>query len=83
MPAHYAVAGLSTGAYKATDKANVEQGARLVERCVMARLRKRRFTLLGSLSDAIDEPPVTERAPAFGGQRHKDQIPIDILPYSW
>lgn len=55
MASHYGVAVLPARAYKARDKAKAEQGVLLVERWVMARLRKRRFTSLGALNEAIDE----------------------------
>ena len=55
MAAHYGVAILPARAYRPRDKAKAEQGVLLVERWVMARLRKRRFTSLGELNEAIAE----------------------------
>ena len=42
-------------AYRPRDKAKAESGVLLVERWVVARLRKRRFSSLGALNDTIDE----------------------------
>jgi transposase len=55
MAAHYGVAILPGRPYKARDKAKAEVGVLLVERWVVARLRKQRFTSLGELNAAITE----------------------------
>ncbi len=55
MAAHYGVAVLPARAYKPRDKPKAEIGVLLVERWVLARLRKRRFTSLGEANEAISE----------------------------
>lgn len=53
MAAHYSVAILPARAYRPKDKPKAEIGVLLVERWVLARLRKCRFTSLGEANEAI------------------------------
>lgn len=53
MAAHYGVAVVPARVRKPRDKAKVESGVLLVERWIMAALRKRRFQSLAELNDAI------------------------------
>ena len=53
MAAHYGVAVVPARARKPRDKAKVESGVLLVERWIMAALRKRRFLCLGEVNQAI------------------------------
>ena len=55
MAQHYGVAIIPARPYKPRDKAKVEAGVQLVERWIIARLRKQRFTSLGQLNEAIGE----------------------------
>jgi transposase len=55
MAAHYGVAIIPARPYKPRDKAKVEAGVQLVERWIIAALRKQRFTSLGDLNEAIGE----------------------------
>jgi transposase len=53
MAAHYGTAIIPARPFKPRDKAKVEVGVQIVERWIMARLRKERFTSLGDLNEAI------------------------------
>lgn len=53
MAAHYGTAIIPARPYRPRDKAKVEVGVLIVERWIMARLRKERFTNLGDLNEAI------------------------------
>ena len=53
MAAHYGIAIIPARPYKPRDKAKVEVGVQIVERWIMAALRKERFTSLGDLNEAI------------------------------
>ena len=53
MAAHYGVAVIPARAYKPRDKAKVEAGVLLVERWILARLRKQRFTSLAEANVEI------------------------------
>jgi transposase len=53
MAAHYGVAIIPARAYKPRDKAKVEAGVLLVERWILARLRKVRFTSLAEANIEI------------------------------
>lgn len=53
MATHYGVAVVPARRLKPRDKAKVEAGVLLVERWIMAALRKRRFHSLGELNSAI------------------------------
>lgn len=53
MAQHYNTAILPARAYKPKDKANVECGVLIVERWIMARLRKNKFYSLEALNSAI------------------------------
>ena len=55
MAAHYGVAVVPARPYKPRDKAKVESGVLLVERWIVAALRKRKFFSLGELNQAIAE----------------------------
>jgi transposase len=55
MAEHYGVAIIPTRPYKARDKAKVESGVLLVERWILAALRKHKFFHLSSLNQAIAE----------------------------
>lgn len=55
MAAHYGVAVVPARPAKPRDKAKVEAGVLLVERWIMAALRKRRFHSLAELNEAIAE----------------------------
>lgn len=55
MAAHYGTVVLPARPYKPRDKAKVEVGVQLVQRWIMARLRKRRFFSLAELNAAILE----------------------------
>ncbi len=55
MAAHYGVAVIPARPYKARDKAKVESGVQVVQRWILARLRKRRFFSLAELNAAIME----------------------------
>lgn len=55
MAAHYGVAIIPTRPRRPRDKAKVEAGVLLVERWIIARLRKRHFTSLGALNEAVAE----------------------------
>ncbi len=55
MAEHYGVAVVPARPAKPRDKAKVEAGVLLVERWIMAALRKRRFFSLGELNQAIGE----------------------------
>jgi transposase len=55
MAAHYGVAVVPARARKPRDKAKVESGVLLVERWIMAALRKRRFHSLAEVNDAITD----------------------------
>ena len=52
---HYGTAALPARPYKPRDKAQVEKGVQLVERWILARLRKRTFFALADLNRAIAE----------------------------
>lgn len=54
MAAHYGVAVIPARPYKARDKAKAEAGVQVVQRWVLARLRRRRFSLF-ELNRAINE----------------------------
>jgi transposase len=62
MAAHYGTAVIPARPYKPRDKAKVEVGVQIVERWIMARLRKEHFTSLGELNEAIAS--LVERANA-------------------
>jgi transposase len=51
--AHYGVAIIPARPYRPRDKAKVEVGVQIVERWIMARLRKERFTSLAALNERI------------------------------
>lgn len=53
MAAHYGTAVLPARPYKPRDKAKVEAGVQLVQRWILARLRKRTFFSLAELNEAI------------------------------
>jgi transposase len=53
MAAHYGTAIIPARPYKPRDKAKVEVGVQIVERWIMAAVRKERFTSLGDLNEAI------------------------------
>lgn len=53
MLAHYGTLALPTRPYKPRDKAKVEVGVQIVERWLLARLRKRQFFTLEELNDAL------------------------------
>jgi transposase len=55
MAAHYGVAVIPARRMKPRDKAKVEAGVLLVERWIMAALRKRKFFSLGEVNQAIAE----------------------------
>ncbi len=55
MGAHYQVAIIPARPYRPRDKAKVEVGVQIVERWIMARLRKERFTSLAALNERIGE----------------------------
>lgn len=55
MAAHYGVAVIPARRGKARDKAKVESGVLVVERWIMAALRKRKFFSLGEANTAIAE----------------------------
>ncbi|HSQ70719.1 MAG TPA: IS21 family transposase [Steroidobacteraceae bacterium] len=55
MAAHYDTAVIPARPYKPRDKAKVEVGVLLVQRWIIARLRKRRFFSLSELNTAIRE----------------------------
>ena len=55
MGTHYHVAIIPARPYKPRDKAKVEVGVQIVERWIMARLRKERFTSLTVLNERIGE----------------------------
>jgi transposase len=55
MAAHYGVAVVPARPYKPRDKAKVESGVLLVERWILAALRKRKFFSLAELNQAIAE----------------------------
>ncbi len=55
MAAHYGVAVIPARPYRARDKAKVEVGVQVVQRWILARLRKRRFFSLAELNAAIRE----------------------------
>jgi transposase len=55
LATHYGTAILPARPYKPHDKAKVEVGVLLVERWILARLRKRRFFSLAELNQAIAE----------------------------
>jgi transposase len=55
MAAHYGVAVVPTRPGKPRDKAKAEAGVLLVERWILAALRKRKFFSLGELNEAIGE----------------------------
>jgi transposase len=55
MAAHYGVAVVPARQAKPRDKAKVEAGVLLVERWILAALRKRKFFSLGELNQAIQE----------------------------
>lgn len=55
MATHYGVAVIPARVRKARDKAKVEAGVLVVERWILAALRKRRFFSIGELNQAIKE----------------------------
>ena len=55
MAAHYGVAVVPARPRKPRDKAKVEAGVLLVERWILAALRKRKFFSLAELDEAIAE----------------------------
>lgn len=55
MLAHYGTLALPARPYKPRDKAKVEVGVQVVERWLLARLRKRQFFTLEELNDALRE----------------------------
>ena len=55
MAAHYGVAVIPARRMKPRDKAKVESGVLVVERWIMAALRKRKFFSLGEVNQAIAE----------------------------
>jgi len=55
MGAHYGVAIIPARPYKPRDKAKVEVGVQIVERWVIARLRKERFTSLAALNERLSD----------------------------
>jgi transposase len=57
MAAHYGTAVLPARPYRPRDKAKAEVGVQLVQRWILARLRRRRFFSLPELNAAIRELP--------------------------
>ncbi len=55
MAAHYGVAVIPARPYRPRDKAKVEAGVQVVQRWILARLRKRTFFSLAELNAAITE----------------------------
>ena len=55
MAAHYGIAVIPARVRKPRDKAKVEVGVQVVERWILAALRKRVFTSIGELNQAIKE----------------------------
>ena len=55
LAVHYGVGILPARPYHARDKAKVEAGVQVVQRWVLAALRKRQFFSLGELNEAISE----------------------------
>jgi transposase len=55
MAAHYGIAIIPARPYRPRDKAKAEAGVQLAERWIIAVLRKRRFTSLATLNEAIGE----------------------------
>ena len=55
MAQHYGVVIIPARPYKPRDKAKVESGVQLVERWIIMRLRKERFTSLAALNERIAE----------------------------
>jgi transposase len=55
LAAHYDTAVIPARPYKPRDKAKVEVGVQLIQRWIVARLRKRQFFLLAELNAAIRE----------------------------
>jgi transposase len=55
MAAHYGIAVIPARVRKPRDKAKVESGVLVVERWILAALRKRRFFSLAALNEAIHE----------------------------
>jgi transposase len=55
MAQHYGTAVIPARPYKPRDKAKVEVGVQVVQRCILARLRNRRFFSLAELNQAIRE----------------------------
>lgn len=55
LAVHYSVAVIPARAGKARDKAKVEVGVQVVQRWILARLRKQTFFSLGELNEAIRE----------------------------
>ena len=53
MASHYGTVIIPARPYKPRDKAKVEAGVQFVERWIIARLRKERFTSLGALNERI------------------------------
>lgn len=65
---HYGTAILPTRAYRPRDKAAVEAGVQVVERWVLAPLRKHTFFSLGELNKAIREKVAELNERAFRGE---------------
>jgi transposase len=68
MAAHYGVAVLPARSYKPRDKAKAEISVLLVERWVLARLRKQRFRSLAEANEAIRELVAWVNARPFKNQ---------------
>jgi len=65
MASHYSVAVIPARSKKPRDKAKVEQGVLLVQRWILARLRKQRFFSLAEANRAIAELLVALNGKAF------------------
>jgi transposase len=75
MAQHYGVAVVPARPRKPRDKAKVEAGVLVVERWILAALRKRTFFSLGELNQAIAELLAAQRA-ALPQARRLAQQPV-------
>jgi len=94
MAAHYSVTVLPARSGKPRDKAKVEQGVLLVQRWILARLRKQRFFSLAEANRAVAELLTGLNSKAFkklpGSRRSAyDELdrpalrPLPALPYQY
>jgi len=94
MAAHYGTAILPARPYKPRDKAKAEVGVLLVERWIIARLRKRRFFSLAELNAAIREllPDLNGKVTRHLGASRRDLFeqldgpalqPLPASPYEY